>query len=129
MHQAFFAMPPPMLEKAISNNQLKGIPMMNVKDIRRHLPPPPATPKGRMKKPRGGIRRLRREKKDELEKELEEQIKLDKDMHPEAGSAASEGVPMNNNVFCFASLAEKGKGTMYTDATGAFPVIETNKIC
>ena len=56
MHQTFFAMLPTTLEKAISNNQLKGIPMMNIKDIWRHLPPSSATPKGRMKKPRGGIR-------------------------------------------------------------------------
>ena len=53
MHQTFFAMPVATLEKAINNNQLKGIPMMNIKDIWRHLPPSPATPKGRMKKPRG----------------------------------------------------------------------------
>ena len=52
----FFAIPSTTLEKAISNNQLKGFPMMNTKDIRRHLPPSPATPKGRMKRPRGGIR-------------------------------------------------------------------------
>ena len=49
MHQTFFAMPPPTLEKAISNNQLKGFPCMNLKEIRRHLPPSPATPKGRRK--------------------------------------------------------------------------------
>ena len=36
---------------------------------------------------------------------------------------ASEGVPTNNNVFCFTALTEKEKGTMYTDATGALPVI------
>ena len=47
----FFAMPPSTLEKAISNNQLKGFPMTNIKDIRRHLPPSPATPKGRVKNP------------------------------------------------------------------------------
>ena len=67
MHQTFFAMPAATLEKAINNNQLKGIPMMNVKDIRRHLLPSPATPKGRMKRPRGGIRSTRRQNKDEFE--------------------------------------------------------------
>ena len=76
-----------------------------------------------MKKPRGGIRSTRREHKDEFEKELEEQLILDKDMHPTAGSTTSEGVPTNNNVFCFAALAEKEKGTVYTDATGALPVM------
>ena len=63
MHQTFFAMPPTVLEKAISNNQLKDIPMMNIKDIWRHLPPSSATPKGRMKKPRGGIRTHDEERK------------------------------------------------------------------
>ena len=32
-------------------------------------------------------------------------------------------MPTNNNVFCFAALAEKEKGTVYTDATGALPVL------
>ena len=63
-----FAMLPTTLEKAISKNQLKGIPMMNVKDIYKHLPPSPATSKGRMKKPRGGVRSTRREKKISLKK-------------------------------------------------------------
>ena len=82
---------------------------MNIKDIRKHLPPSPATPNGRMKKTRGGIRSTRQERKYEFEKELEEQLILDEDMHPAAGSAASEGVPTNNNVFYFAALAEKKK--------------------
>ena len=48
---------------------------------------------------------------------------LDEDMHPAAGSKTSEGVPTNNNVFCFAAMAKKEKGTVYTDATGALPVM------
>ena len=102
--------------------------MMNVKDIRRHLPSSPATPKDRTRKPRGGIRSTRQEKKDEFEKELEQQIKLDEDMHPVAGRTASEGVPTNNNVLlCFTALAEKGKGTAYTDAAGALPVLSLDE--
>ena len=27
------------------------------------------------------------------------------------------------NVFCYAALANKHRGTMYTDATGALPVV------
>ena len=50
-------------------------------------------------------------------------MKLDKDMHPTDASTASEGVITNNNIFCFAALAEKEKGTVYTDATGALPVL------
>ena len=26
-----------------------------------------------------------------------------------------------NNIFCYASLADKQQGTLYTDTTGAFP--------
>ena len=96
---------------------------MNTKDIHRHLPPSPPTPKGRMKNPRGGIRSARRGRKDEFEKELEEQLLLDKDMHPPAGSTTSEDVPTNNKMFCYAALTEKEKGTVYTDTTGALPVI------
>ena len=54
-------MPPPTLEKTIQNNQLKGFPFMNIKDIRRHLPPSPPTPTRRMKKPKVGIRSTRKE--------------------------------------------------------------------
>ena len=29
--------------------------------------------------------------------------------------------PQANNIFCYAALADKQQGTLYTDATGAFP--------
>ena len=48
---------------------------------------------------------------------------LDENMYPAAGSTASEGVPTNNNVFCFRALTEKEKGAVYTDAPGALPVM------
>ena len=108
-------MPPQTLEKAINNNQLTGFPCMNVKDLRKHLPPSPATPKGRMKKPRAGIRSTRKE--DELVEQYEE------DMHPKDGVSCSDDVEIANNIFCFAALADKEKGTVYTDATGALPVM------
>ena len=50
-------------------------------------------------------------------------MKLDEDMHPTDTSTASEGVITNNNIFCFAALAEKDKGIVYTDSTGALPVL------
>ena len=28
-----------------------------------------------------------------------------------------------NNIFCFAALVDKQNGTLYTDATGALPVV------
>ena len=54
---------------------------------------------------------------------MEEQFVLDEDMHPTAGSTTTEGVPTINNVFCFAVLSEKEKGTVNTDATGALPMM------
>lgn len=51
----FFSMPAPTLEKVITNKQLLGFPCMTIEDIRRHLPPSPTTPKGRMKKPKVGL--------------------------------------------------------------------------
>ena len=71
MHQTFFAMPEQTLEKAIGNEQLRGFPCMNIKDIRRYLAPSPATAKGRMKKPKAGIRSTRNSKS-EIVKEEEE---------------------------------------------------------
>ena len=32
-----------------------------------------------------------------------------------------------NNIFCFAALADKQKGTLYTDTTGALPEISLNR--
>ena len=29
--------------------------------------------------------------------------------------------PQSNNIFCYASLADKQQGKLYTDATGEFP--------
>ena len=48
-------------------------------------------------------------------------------MHPTNGNNISEGVGENEaNMFCFAVLADKEKGTVYTDATGALPVMSLN---
>ena len=95
---------------------------MNLKDIRRHFPPSPATPKGRTKKPKGGIRSTR---KDELKKAAKEAMEMDEDMHPKREAKTSEGEKINN-IFCFAALAEKESGTVYTDATGALPVMSVD---
>ena len=119
MHQTFFAMPAQTLEKAIQNDQLRGFPCMNVKDIRKHLAPSPATAKGRMKKPKQGIRSTR---KNQCEEVMDAE-----DMHPTNRSKTSEGGGEHEaNFFCFAALADKEKGTVYTDATGALPVMSLN---
>lgn len=79
---------------------------MSLKDIRRHLLPLLATPKGRTKRYRGGIRSTR---KGELEEEAGEAIAFEEDIHPQRGSAASEGVNVTGNILCFAAPTEKEK--------------------
>ena len=75
---------------------------MNLKDIRKDLPPSPATSKGRMKKPRAGIRSTT--KNDELVEEIEE------DMHPKDGVSCSEKVEITNNIFLHCSSSRQGEG-------------------
>ena len=46
------------------------------------------------------------------------------DMHPLLEIATSEGKDGNmNNIFCFAALIDKETGTVYTNATGALPLM------
>lgn len=113
------AIPAPTLEKAIQNEQLCGFLCMNVKDIPRYLAPLSATPKGRMKKPKAGIRSTQR--KDEKI----EQIIDDNNMHPKDGSTSSEGaVGKIYNIFCVAVLSDKEKGTVL-DATALWSAVAT----
>lgn len=107
----------PTLEKAAQNNQLKGIPCMNVKDIQRYLTPSPATANGRMKKPKAGIESIKNE-----------QISIEEDMYPSNGSSSSEGMSNRiSNVFLLCCPDGEGKGTMYTYATGALPVMSLDR--
>ena len=66
MHQAFFNAPIKMLIETALNNQLTGVPFINNPDtIRKYMAPSPATPKGRMKKPKAGIHSTRKNSKAE----------------------------------------------------------------
>ena len=115
------------LIKAIENEQLEGFPFMKTKMVRKYLAPSPATSKGRMKRPRAGIRSTR--KNSELETatdvtEEEEQVAA-------PGQVQAHVIPDDNegqisNVFCYAALADKISGTLHTDATGALPVRSIN---
>ena len=86
--------------------------------IRKYLAKSPATSKGGMKRPRTrtGIqstRETRRQRRARLKKTAPETkpIPDPRDTHE------------LNNVFCYAALADKQQGTLYTDATGALPVL------
>jgi len=67
-----------------------------------------------MRRPRKGLRSTRNKKKQEIS-ETTVEIKKENE-----SSEKHEGM---NNIFCFAALADKQKGTLYTDATGALPVV------
>ena len=60
MHQSFFNAPMPTLLKADSTSQLEGIPFMKADIIKKELAKSLATFKGRMKRPRAGIRSTRK---------------------------------------------------------------------
>ena len=121
MHQAFFSAPIQTIIDAAHNDQLEGIPFLSKPAlIRKYLAPSPATPKGRMKRTKKGTRSTRpkpkKSKKAAAEPPTEAQ-EVDCRVVPPDGQEAA------NNVFCFAALADKQTGTMYTDATGALPVL------
>ena len=118
IHQSFFSPPLPTLIKAIRNDQLTTVPFMKEATVMRHLAKAPATSKGRMKLRRQGIRSTRKQSAI---------IANDSDDEPIPPSPAHLIPPDEthavNNVFCYAALADKQRGTLYTDATGALPAI------
>ena len=118
-----------MLIDAAHNNQLTGIPFINNADnIRKYLAPSTATPKGRMKKPKSGIHSTRKKIKSGGASRLGTEIS-DSDSENENENTTTMPTPdiipndeqQTNNVFCYATLANKQEGALYTDATGAFP--------
>ena len=56
-----FQLPIQQIVDAAMNNQLEGVPFLSKPElIRKYLPPSPATPKGRMKRPRTVLRSTRK---------------------------------------------------------------------
>ena len=86
------------------NKQVEGIPFLSKPDlIRKYLPPLPATPKGRMKRPRTGLCSTREKVARKREVAAMRRIKKESKLN-EKNEA--------NNIFCFAALADKQTGTM-----------------
>jgi hypothetical protein len=130
MHQSFFSPPIPTLIKAINNNQLNGIPMMKADLVRKYLAPSPATSKGHMKQPRKGIRSTRPKTKAPSPSDVPATTLLHiPNGTPTRTTSATPHLiqPDTDNtacdVFCYAVLADKHHGTMYTDATGALHAV------
>ena len=110
-HQCLCSPPPSTLLKAINNGQLKTFPGLTADLVRRHLPPSTATAKGHMQRVRQGLRSTRSNTS-----ALQDARAQVDDMGP------TEEVCATQDVFCFAALADRTNGTMYTDLTGHFPV-------
>eukprot|EP00804_Cyclotella_cryptica_P029536 CCRYP_020583-RA/>CCRYP_020583-RA protein AED:0.35 eAED:0.26 QI:0/-1/0/1/-1/1/1/0/1386 len=120
IHQSFFSPPSHTLIKAICNGQLEGIPFMTADLVRKYLAPSPATSKGRMKRPRQGIRSTRKWPPMNTGKNCPPQDT------PSSYNTNATIIPIDEctcNVLCYAALADKHNGTMYTDATGALPAV------
>ena len=99
--------------KAIRNNQLVSFPGLTYELISKHLPPSSATDKGHMVRTRQGACSTRSNQKDILDARQS----LD-DMHPkEQICNASE-----DEMSCFAILADSNDATIYSDLAGRFPV-------
>jgi len=127
MHQTLINPPMETLIKAIENEQLEGFPFMKTKMVRKYLAPSPATSKGRMKRSRAGIRSTRKN----VEAETTTDMTVEVEPVTAPGQMQSHVIPDDNegqisNVFCYAALADKISGTLYTDATGALPVRSIN---
>ena len=106
MHQSFFNLPIQRIIDTTMNDQLEGIPFLsNPELIRKYLPPSPATPKGRMRRHRKCLRSTR--KKVARKREVAAMRRAKKESEPHETNEA-------NNTFCFAALADKQTGTIYT---------------
>ena len=115
MHQAFFNPPIQTIIDAAMNGQLEGVPFLSKPAlIQKYLAPSPATSKGRMKRPKQGTRSTRRQPSP---------TQTPADEPPVDCNVIPPDAPTANNIFCFAALADKQTGTLYTDATGALPVL------
>eukprot|EP00804_Cyclotella_cryptica_P009929 CCRYP_017362-RA/>CCRYP_017362-RA protein AED:0.45 eAED:0.27 QI:0/0/0/0.5/1/1/2/0/554 len=127
MHQVFFSPPISILIKAINNNQLQGFPLMKADLVQKNLAPSPATSKGHMKRPHVGIRSTRPPLTGPTAAPVAPPSNV-LDNAPPKEHATPHFIPPDItdttcNVFCFAALADKHHGTMYTDATGALPAV------
>ena len=113
LHQILCSPPKTALLKAIRNKQLDSFPGLTYELIAKHLPPSTATEKGHMVRTRQGTRSTR----DSRQAVLDARQYVD-DMNPEEHVCTAE----DDEMFCFAVLADQNEGTVYSDLAGRFPV-------
>ena len=114
MHQTFFAPPHTTLSKVIDEGHLKNIPFMTRDNVMKFLAKNPATSKGGMKCPWAGIRST---KNTQIQQETPQTTQYREGVHV----IHLDDNHATNHIFCYAALADKKKGTLYTDAMGALP--------
>ena len=111
-HQSLLSPPTTTILKALKNNQLNSFPGLT-QEILRHLPPSTATAKGHMHKNPKGLRSTRSNVK------AQQDARLDlKEMNPQQELCNVQ----EQNLFCFAALADTVNDTVYTDLHSRFPV-------
>ena len=114
LHQCLCSPPKSALLKAICNKQLDSIPGLTYDLIAKHLPPSTATGKVHMIRTRQVARSTRRNHK--VVKDARAQV--DNMSPPEQVCTA-----IDNEMFCFAILADQNENTIYSDLAGRFPVL------
>ena len=111
-HQILCSPPASTMIKAIKNNQLRSFPGLTIELITKHLPPSTATEKGHMIRTRQGVRSTHSNRKEILDARL-----LVDDMNPPEQACTA----VDNEMFCFAVLADEIEGTISSDQMGQFP--------
>ena len=113
-HQCIGSPPVSTFVKAIRNGQFRSFPGLTAELITKHLPPSKATAKGHMVRRRQGVQATRSQRKQIQDAHLELA-----DMNPPQEACAAH----DNEMFCFAALADANEGVIYSDQTGRFPVM------
>ena len=113
LHQMLCSPPKSALLKAIRNHQLDSIPGLSYELIANHLLPSTATEKGHMIRTRQGLRSTRAQRQQTLDAR-----ELVDDMQPPQQICSA----IDDEMFCYAALADQHENTIYNDLAGRFPV-------
>ena len=110
LHQCFFSPTKSTILQAIKNDNLLGVPGLTERADNKYLPVSTATIKGHEHHTRKNLRSTKKTKNTA-------NVTHKQDMEPaEDPKAATE-------MFCYAALADKIEGTIYTNLQGKFPTI------
>ncbi len=112
-HQTVCSPPKSTFLKAIRNGQFRSFPGLTYDLISKYLPPSTATEKGHMVRKRQGTASTRSNRQVILDAQMDVS-----DMNPQEQACSAN----EDEMFCFAMLADANENTLYSDLTGQFPV-------